>query len=501
MSSQAPPDGFARVPTGIPGLDQVLQGGLLDGGLYVVAGTPGSGKTILANQFCFARAAAGSRSLFVTMLGESHGRMLRHLSTLDFFEPSHVPERVYYLSGAQAIESNALGNLMALLRKEIAARDAGVLVLEGLFSSAAERPEQELRRFIYQLQAEVQAAGCTALLTTDQLRPDYHPEYTLVDGIILLEQVARGSRSMRRLQVQKFRGSGFFAGKHDYEITKAGIAVYPRIESVYARPSDRDRSLGTRTPIGVAGIDRMIGGGVPSGTTTLVLGPSGVGKTVLGLHYMCAATPEQPALLFSFYETPERLLMKARSVGLGLDKLIQQGTVEVVWQPPGGDSMDHVAQRLLRVVEQRGVRRLFIDGMQGFEAATADPERLVRFFNTLFNELRVRDVTSLYTGETQILIGSEVRSPVNGLSMLSENILLLRFVERRARIHRIFSVLKVRDSAIDSALREFHISSSGIDLASTSATADALYDKLQPPSRPGPPGFPAADPQPDRGDR
>lgn len=495
MNNQASRDGFARIPTGIPGLDQVLQGGLLDGGLYIVAGTPGAGKTILANQFCFTRAAAGSRTLFVTMLGESHGRMLRHLSTLDFFDPSRVPEGVYYLSGAQAIESKPLSDLMALLRKEIAVRNAGVLVLEGLFSSTADRPEQEIRRFIYQLQAEVQAAGCIGLLTTDQLRPDYHPEYTLVDGIILLEQVALGARSIRRLQVQKFRGSGFFNGKHDYEITGAGIAVYPRIESVYAHPSDRDRSLGTRTPMGVAGMDQMIGGGVPSGTTTLVLGPSGVGKTVLGLHYMCAATPEQPALLFSFYETPERLLMKARSVGLGLEKLIERGTVEIIWQPPGGDSMDHVAQKLLKAVDRRGVRRLFIDGMQGFEAAATDPERLVRFFNTLFNELRVRDVTSLYTGETQILIGSEVRSPVNGLSMLSENILLLRFVERRAQIHRVFSVLKVRDSGIDSALREFHIGSSGIELAPNSTTADDLYDK----PRPSAPSAP--DPQPSRGKR
>ena len=248
---------------------------------------------------------------------------------------------------------------------------------------------------------------------------------------------------------------------------------------MYAHPSGDDLSRGERTPLGVREIDEMMGGGLPSGTTTLLLGPSGIGKTILGLHYMCATPPQDPGLLLSFYETPERLLMKARTLGLALDDLVANGTIQIMWQPPGADSIDKIADRLLDAVAKGGVRRLFIDGMQGFEAASVDAERLIRFFNTLFNELRVHNVTSLYTGETQIIIGSEVRSPVNGLSMLAENILLLRFLEVRSQIFRIFSALKVRDSAIDGSLREFRIGHGGITLAKTSETAELLLEDFK----------------------
>lgn len=472
-------DELERVSTGIAGLDTILGGGVFEGGLYLVAGAPGIGKTILANQMCFAHVKAGGRALYVTLLGESHARMLQHLRRMDFYEPSVVPAALYYVSGFQALKEQSLRELSDFLRNEMAAREATLLVIDSLPIIAASASDNELRTFMYQLQNNAAAAGCVAVVTTDLLRPDYHPEYTLADGVILLEKIAFGVRSFRQLEVQKLRGSDFLSGKHGFEITTAGVVVYPRIEAVYSRPSGSDRSRGLRTRIGIEQLDSMLGGGVPSGTTTLLLGPSGVGKTVIGLHFTCCATQEEPALLFTFYETPERLLMKAKSLGLELDRLTERGGLEIIWQPPSGDILDKIAQRLLEAVERRKVRRLFIDGLGGFQEAATDADRLARFFGTMMNELRIRDVTSIYTGETQVIIGSEVRSPVNGLSMIAENLLLLRFVELRSRLYRIFSVLKIRDSEFDGALREFRIGATGLDLSQTMDSAEAILENYE----------------------
>lgn len=463
-----------RVSTGIAGLDTILKGGVFEGGAYLVTGAPGMGKTILANQACFAHVKSGGRALYVTLLGELHSRMLQHLRQMEFFDAAAIPEQLYYVSAYQALEENGLPGLSGLLRSEAAAHRASLLVVDSLPIVAASAGEEGLRRFLYQLQSDLAGIGCTALLLTQELPTNYSPEYTLVDGLILLERSTLGARSYRQVEVTKLRGSNFLSGKHSFEITSAGVLVYPRIEAVFSRPSGEDRSRGLRTSIGVKHLDEILDGGVPSGTTTLVLGPSGSGKTVFGLHFVCHASDDDPALLFTFYETPERLLMKARSLNLDLGRLIKAGKLEIIWQPPGEDGIDKIARRLLDAVERRNVRRVFIDGLGGFQAAVHEADRLTEFFGALMNELRIRDVTSIYTGETQVIIGSEVRSPVNGLSMIAENVLLLRFVELRSRLHRIFSVLKVRDSQFDGALREFHIAANGIDLARTIDSAEAI---------------------------
>jgi circadian clock protein KaiC len=466
---------LARLPTGIPGLDAVLCGGLFQGGVYIVRGEPGAGKTIFANQACFHHVGTGGRALYVTLLAESHSRMLQHMATLRFFDPAPIPAALYYISAFRILEEDGLKGVLDLLRQEIARHRASLVVVDGLLAVAeSSASDREFRKFIHELQGYAVLEGCVALLTTNGNRSAYHPEYTMVDGMITLARAHVGARTERQLEVDKLRGSESLPGRHAFEITGAGITVYPRTETLFARPSPDDKGRGQRVTTGLPELDRMLGGGIPAATATLLLGPPGAGKTVVGLHYACCAAAAEPALFFTFYETPDRLRMKAQSLGFDLDRLIAEERLEVAWAPPAENLLDAIAQRMLSAVDRKGVRRLFIDGLGGFEETATHGARLPQFFGALINELRTRNVTTIFTGETRVMIGSEVVSPIAGLSIIAENIILLRLVELRSRLYRLLSVLKIRDSDFDVSLREFHIGRHGIAIDATGDSAEAI---------------------------
>jgi circadian clock protein KaiC len=467
---------LARVPTGIPGLDTVLRGGLLKAGIYIVRGEPGAGKTIFGNQLCFNHVGAGHRAVYVTLLAETHDRMMQHMQTMSFFEPALIPDGVYYVNGFRVLEEDGIKGFIDLLRREIRTHNATLLVLDGLVvTEEASGSDREFRKFIHELQAHIAIEGCTALLLTNGRRNEYHPEHTMVDGVIELHDVLFGTQAERELGVRKLRGTDALRGRHSFRITDAGIFVYPRIEALLARPSADEEWPGDRCATGVDQLDAMLGGGIPRGTATLVLGASGSGKTSLGLHFLSRSSAEEPGLLFGFYEMPLRLQHKAAGIGIELDGLIEQGHLEILWHPPTEDILDALGNRLLEAVRRRGVTRLVIDGLLGFEEIAADrPHRIGRFLTALANELRVLNVTTVYTAETRNLIGGVIEGPAIGLSTIAENLILLRYVEMRSQLRRLISVVKVRDSDFDSSLREFRITSAGIELARTFDSAEAI---------------------------
>jgi circadian clock protein KaiC len=465
-----------RIPTGIPGLDTILRGGLLKAGINIVRGDPGTGKTILGNQFCFNHAAAGHRAVYVTLLAETHDRMIQHMQTMSFFEPARIPDGLYYVNGFRVLEEDGIKGFVDLLRREIRTYNATLLVLDGLIvTEEASGSDREFRKFIHQLQAHIAVEGCTALLLTNGRRNGYHPEHTMVDGLIELHNVPFGMQTERELEARKLRGTNALRGRHSFRITDGGIVVYPRIEALLARPSADDEWPDERCATGVDQLDAMLGGGIPRGTATLVLGASGSGKTSLGLHFLSRSSAQEPGLLFGFYEMPRRLRHKAAGIGIKLDGLIEQGHLEILWHPPTEDILDALGNGLLEAVRRRGVKRLVIDGLLGFQEIAADrPDRIGRFLTALANELRVLNVTTVYTAETRNLIGGVIEGPAIGLSTIAENLILLRYVEIRSQLRRLISVVKMRDSDFDSSLREFRITATGIELAHTFDSAEAI---------------------------
>ena len=466
-----------RLPTGVPGLDIILRGGFLRDGTFIIQGSPGSGKTILGNQICFRHIASGGRALYITLLAENHARMLLHIGQLGFFEEAVIPDRLYYISAFSVLEEAGLTGVLDLLRREMQARGASVLVLDGLSAiEDASSSVPELKKFIHQLQAHAMMASCTTLLLTGT--SSISAEHTLVDGVIELQTQLYGKRAERSLQVHKLRGSGYLRGEHSYRITDEGIIVYPRIEAWLRTPSAVNSVSGPAVTTGLPQLDRMMGGGFPQHSTALLIGPPGIGKTTIGLHFLSECNDKNRGLLFGFYETPVAISDKARALGLPLNRLIGQGDVEVIWLPTTQGLLDQACHRLVETVRRRDIRRLFIDGLQGFEKLANHRDRLGHIFAAFSNEFRARGVSTLYTSEID-LIGSVNGLPLSGLSLhgiscIAEIVIVMRYVELRAALHRMISVLKVRNSDIDSALHQFTIRQNGIVIDADSSAAEAI---------------------------
>lgn len=471
-----------RLSTGIAGLDAVLGGGVIDGGIYVIQGAPGAGKTILANQICFAHGANGRRALYVTLLAESHSRMLGHMQQLAFFDQSAIPDRVSFVGAFKMLEEAGLRGLLDLVRREVRSRGVKTLVLDGLITVHEKAgSDLELKKFIHELQAQAAFTDCTMFLLTSAFDAQrFPPEHTMVDGLIELQASLHGRRSERELQVHKMRGGWFMGGRHSYRITDAGVSAFPRTEALLETPSIWDTADGPRVSIGVAGLDAMLGGGVDTHSVTVVQGPAGCGKTTLGLQFLIGGAAEEPAIHFSFHENPMGLHLKARALHLPLEE--RKERLRFLWRPQTEAVLDEVAGELLGAVRQHGARRLVIDGIEGFARLTDEAGRIGAFLAAFCNELRAQGVTTLATAETDH-IGVPPGHPravemPTGMSPIAENIIALQLASLRSETTRLMTILKSRDRRTDMRTRRFEICDGGITLDDDHARAERLLREI-----------------------
>ena len=335
----AAPPALPRFSTGIPGLDIALGGGLLRGGLYLVEGQPGAGKTILGNQLAFAHVAAGGRAVYVTLLTEAHSRMLGHLRPLTFYDEAVIGDALVYLSGTGPLEEGGLPALLTLLHAALRQRRATLLVVDGL-AVVAESAEAEnpLRRFMVTLQSYMESIGGVALLLGRPLAGRADLAHTMVDGVLALRSEAVDVEVLRTAEVVKFRGAAHLRGRHAYAITDAGLVIYPRTEARYAAPAavPAGDPLAPAASVGLPRLDAMLGGGLPRGAAMLVAGGAGTGKTPFGLHFLDAgARAGEAGLYFGFGEPPAALLAAAAGLGLTLRAAFDRGALAFVWQLPG----------------------------------------------------------------------------------------------------------------------------------------------------------------------
>jgi circadian clock protein KaiC len=468
-----------RLRSAVPGLDQILGGGLFRTGVYIIQGLPGCGKTILANQICYGHVAEGGSAVYVTLLAESHSRMIQHLSTLSFFDVEAFPDRLAYISAFHELESAGLKGLMGVLRREMRTRRVGVLVLDGLVAASEGASDLDLKKFIHELQSIAVLQDCTVLLLTSGNIHRMAAEHTMVDGLIEVEDKLFDARSERSIQVRKFRGAGPLRGKHSLRIDNDGITVFPRIESLY-RGAAQESACETATTSGIPSLDALLAiGGVPVGSSTVVVGSTGTGKTTMGLQFLHASSAGEPGLHLSFFEGPARLRSKARSLGMDLEPLEADGTVELMWHSPGEALLDEIADRLLAAVARRQVRRLVVDGLSGFLESAVYQERVSRFFSCLCNELRSRGVTVMMTLETRDVVSSVVSMPW-GVSGLVDNLFFLRFVHDEGHVERLLTIIKMRDTDYEAGLRRLRIDGQGMHIAGTYRADGDVIPSAQP---------------------
>jgi len=485
MKPDVPPPYPPRLSTGVAGLDLILEGGFVRGSVYIAEGPPGAGKTLLANQLCFHGARNGERALYVTLLAETHERMLTYLRRMAFFDEALIPDHVYFISAFRALQQDGLPALLRLLRETIMQRQATILIIDGMVTaeeislsrSASANAlmqdagsSQHFKQFIHDLQTICSMTGCTVLLLSSTERPRlFHPAYTMVDGILELTNELSGLKTIRQIHVRKMRGVAQVVGKHHFEIRDAGVVVHPRMETQLHSPEDSRESEepigeGKRVPFGVSQFDAMLGGGLPGCSATMIVGPTGTGKTLLGVQFLAeGARRGEPGLYFGFFERPSALLRKGQRLGLPLEQYAEAGLIEFVWQRPIEAVIDELADRLFTTVRRLKIKRLVIDGIQGFQAALDDyPDRVRGAFAAMTDELERLSVTTLYTVETREVFGPTVEIPVTGVSAVTQNIVLLRHVELRSSLRLLIAVLKIRDSQFDRTVRELRITSQGL---------------------------------------
>lgn len=454
----SPESNIGRIATGIPGADLILGGGCVAGSVQLLIGRPGAGKTIFANQFAFHHASEGHTAAYVTLLAESHARMLTHLGSFSFFDPELVSRRIFYMSGYSVLEQSGLDGLLDLLTRTIRDQGASLLIIDGLTTAKEFAPTTTaFKRFLLRLSTSTSLTSCTTLLVSSITRlADAHPESGTVDGIVRLDKRTTGARVIHQFIVEKMRATKYPLGGHALDIDHQGIHVYPRIESlpVQPLPSSKKRE---RLEFGVPGLDDMLGGGVFEASTTVIVGPTGTGKTLLGSSFLAAGIKKgDQGLYLGLREPPDQVIQQAESIGLHLEEPRARGMLEVLWFPAVEVSVDAVAWTLLERIERRGIRRVFIDGIDTIHAMLVHPDRLLRFYAGLVAQLAARGATTVMAEST----GFETAA-----RPLLNNVLVLNESSTGQHMRRFISPHKVQAGPHDLSPRRIRVSSKGLSIA------------------------------------
>ncbi|HVJ41836.1 MAG TPA: ATPase domain-containing protein [Dongiaceae bacterium] len=450
-----------RSSSGVEGLDKILCGGFVRGSAYILEGPPGAGKTILANQFCCRQVANGGTAVYISLLAESHHRLIEYLKELSFFDSSFVPSRLSYLSAFNTLAADGLEGVLRIVREEAKRAKATAIVLDGIFAARSLAPsEHDYQRFVYELQGIASSQNCVMLLIAHPYPGAELIEYPVVDGCIGLHHDLEGAVAHRSLQVRKQRGSGALVGRHAFTLSTKGFQAFPRLESMLPRVP-RDDIVNTRLSLGLPSLDRMLAGGLPERSVTLLMGPTGSGKTTLGLHFLARASTASRALLLSFYETPARLKAKATDIGIDFPALMASGALELLWHPPSEIQVDEVAHELLDHVRRSQIKRVFIDGIVPLRDSLLPHSRLPGFINALNSHLRDLGVTVVYTSELR-QINLPEKLPSDEISAMIDNLIILTYSQQSGLLQRRISILKLRDSAFDARAHEVHLGANGL---------------------------------------
>lgn len=464
-----------RLRTGVPGLDNLLGGGLPEFSFNLIAGTPGSGKTTLAHQIMFSLATPNTRALFFTVLGEPALKMLRYQQQFPFFDVEKIDESIRFVNLSADLLEGDFDSVLSRITQEVKNYSPSLVFVDSFRSVAqSAKPKHqgapELQRFVQQLGMQMSSWQATTFLIGEYLEPEAEasPIFTVADGILWLSQSLHRNSTVRKMQVVKMRGQAQAPGLHTFRITNEGIKVFPRAilshgTAVAPSPALGDTAGRQRVSMGIARLDDMLGGGLPAGYSLLVVGPSGSGKTIMATEFLAEGVRRgEPGVIAAFEKNPSQLLSSK------LHPMVTAGQIGVIDTRALDLSIDETLHDLIAMIDRMQAKRVVIDSLSGFELALA-PEFSEDFRGSLYRliaELTAKGMTILMTSELEDRY-TDLRFSPFGSAFLADAIVVQRYIEIAGQFKRILSVIKVRGSAHSKDIRTFDITDDGIVIGET----------------------------------
>lgn len=467
--------GAGAVDFGIDGLDQIFGDGFPRDALLLLQGIPGTGKTTLALQFLLHGVAKGERSLLVSnaespsqmqAVAASHGWDLAGLRILNWSEQGDGREQAdgddYTLFPEAEVEvGESLGQLFA----EVDTVRPSRLVIDTISALRALAPTPAYyRRQLRRLRNFLLPYACTTIIIDDGLATEKDARsQTLSDGIIELQQLDLtygGDR--RRLRVRKMRGTTYVGGYHDFRIEKGGLTVFPRL---VAAARDEEERRDPPALSGVAALDGLVGGGLPRGSSTLIMGPAGSGKSTVPATYLQAAAARgERSVLCLFDESVRTCFVRCRGIGIDMEGLAASGQVLMDHLDPAERSPGEIAGLLVRQVEEHDVRLVVLDTLNGYLQSAAEEPMVLLHLRELLTYLSRRQVVTVLILTQHGILGAEMGTPID-LSFIADNVLLLRYFEAEGSIRQVLSVVKKREGRHERTIRELSLAADGIRLS------------------------------------
>jgi len=500
-----------QLATGVPGLDQILGGGMPEFSFNVIAGAPGAGKTTLAQQIMFSLASPERPALYFTVIGEPPLKMLRYQQQFSFFDVDRVHDSIHYINLGQDLGTGSLEKVLERIVTEVEAVSPGVVVVDS-FRSVAQAAEgatngaNDLQHFVQQLAVRLASWEATSFLVGEYGSPesDRNPVFTVADGLLWLAQSVEQNSMVRKIQVMKMRGQGPIPGLHTFRITGDGVQVFPRV-IVGAEEKSQRGPGGKHTPrprlsIGVKALDEMMGGGIPSGYSLLIAGPSGSGKSVLASQFIVeGARHGEPGIIAVFEKRPNEYSTDGPR-GQQFDRLFREGKLGILQSRPLDLSIDEMLNEIIGEIHRLKATRLVIDSLSGFELALA-PTFRQDFRESLYRMVTVltgMGITMVMTAEVEDSY-TDLRFSPHGTAFLTDAIIMQRYIAFKGQLRRIMGVVKVRGSVHSKELRAYEVTGEGLVVDEVLTDYDGLLTgspefmpasalesrEPKPPARPG----------------
>lgn len=451
--------------TGQPKLDRLLGGGIPSESLTVVAGAPGTGKTIFALQMLFSAARQNKKCLYVTTLSEPAIKLLRYMQLFTFFDERLLDQVIVMKDLGTTLQSGGAKAAFAEL-SELSERVQPDMIVVDSFKAIHDliADPMEGRISIHDAAVYWTAWGATTLLvgeyTADDIRTQ--PEFAIADGILEFSVNHDNLMALRQFEVQKLRGAAYVPGRHFLEITPNGMQLYPRIAA--PRSVTTDLRIMGRIGSGVPGLDELFNGGLRSGTSVMVEGGTGTGKTLFGLHFALEGVrSDEPVLWITLEESAAQLRGVAASFGWDLEAAEGRGQLRILEFSRIEVSPEQLLDRVRDTVAEMHARRLVFDGLTAAAAGMSSIQRFQNCIVALVKHMQQAGVTLLLTAESVTLLGSAELSGL-GLASVADSLLLFRYIEAKGHLERAVSLLKARGVRHTTELHQLRISDAGLEV-------------------------------------